>query len=86
LFINWLQRHAAIGLTLVSEGGPLTPGEPGLSSSEFDEEKIAECAAQAEETEFWANPIAADAVLNPSDINDINSKLQAIPDEDVDMA
>jgi hypothetical protein len=74
------------GLTLVSEGGPLTPGEPDLPPSEFDEEEIAERAAQAEEAEFWADLIAADTVLNPSDIDDTNPKFQAIPDEDVDMA
>jgi hypothetical protein len=70
-------------LTSVSEGGPLTPGEPDLPPSEFDEEEIAERAAQAEEAEFWADLVAADAILNSGDANDINSKNL---DEDVDMA
>jgi len=70
----------------LQDGGPLIPGEPDLPPSEFDEEEIAERAAQAEEAEFWADFDGADTFLSSNDINDIYPKFQAILDEDVDMA
>ena len=88
-----LPSHLGSNLTQVLEDGPLPPGalampiSPDLPPSEFDEEEIAERAAQAEEAALWAILDGADTVLGSSDINDIiNPKFQVIPDEDVDMA
>lgn len=54
--------------------------EDGLSPpSEYDEEEIAELAAQAEEDELWAELDGARTILEFGD------KPQMIPDEDVDM-
>ena len=69
----------------ISDAWPLPPGasalptSPDLPPSEFDEEEIAERAAQAEEAELWAE-------LDGADIIDLAPKSQAILDEDVDMA
>lgn len=72
--------------TYVSEGGPRSREEPDLPSSEFDEEEIAERAAEAEEAALWADFDDSDTVFGFSDINDVDLKLHAIPDDDVDMA
>jgi hypothetical protein len=54
--------------------------EDGLSPpSEYDEEDIAELAAQAEEDELWAELDGARTIFKTGD------KPQTIPDEDVDM-
>lgn len=60
--------------------------EPDLPSSEFDEDEIVELAAQAEEDELWAELDDAHTILGFSDINDIDNRSQATPDDDVDMA
>jgi hypothetical protein len=61
--------------------------EPDLPSSEFDEDEIAELAAQVEEDELWAELDDAHTISGLSgDINDIGSRSQATPDDDVDMA
>jgi len=76
----------------ILQAGPLPPRasamptSPGLPPSEFDEEEIAERAAQAEEAELWADLDEVDMILSSSDIIDIAPKSQAILDEDVDMA
>lgn len=72
--------------TYVSEHGPLSREEPDLPPSEFDEEEIAERAAEAEEAEFWTDFDDSDRVFGFSDINNVDLKLHAVPDEDVDMA
>ncbi|KAI0293938.1 hypothetical protein BC826DRAFT_1013370 [Russula brevipes] len=69
----------------LQEGGPLPIDVPDVPPSDFDEEEIAELAAQAEEAELWADIDVAHSILNLDDI-DISPKLRAIPDEDVDMA
>ncbi|KAI9508243.1 hypothetical protein F5148DRAFT_1284263 [Russula earlei] len=66
----------------LSEGGPLPPGEPDPPLSEFDEEEIAELAAQAEEAELWGDLDADRTIFDLSDINDTNVKPQAFPDDD----
>jgi len=60
--------------------------EPDLPSSEFDEDELAELAAQAEEDELWAELDDAHTIFGFSDINDIDNRSQATPDDDVDMA
>jgi hypothetical protein len=72
--------------TYVSEDGPLSRVEPDLPTSEFDEEEIAERAAEAEEAELWADFDDSDTVFRFSNINNVDLKLHAIPDDDVDMA
>jgi hypothetical protein len=72
--------------TYVSEDGPLSRVEPDLPTSEFDEEEIAERAAEAEEAELWADFDDSDTVFGFSNINNADLKLHAIPDDDVDMA
>lgn len=52
--------------------------------SEFDEEEMAELAAQAEEAELWAH-LDAGAHANFSDIEDIPRNPQIPADEDVLM-
>lgn len=59
------------------------PTSPDLPPSEFDEEEIAERAAQAEEAELWADLDGTDIALNSSEILDLAPKSQ---DDDVDMA
>jgi len=59
---------------------------PDLPLSEFDEEEITELAAQAEEDELWAELDDTHTIFGFGDINDIDSRSQAIPDDDVDMA
>ena len=71
--------------TYVSGNGPRGREEPDLPTSEFDEEEIAERAAEAEEAALWAD-FDSDTVFGFSDINDVDLKLHAIPDDDVDMA
>ena len=72
--------------TYVSGDGPLSRVEPDLPPSEFDEEEIAERAAEAEEAELWADFDDGDTVFGFSDINNVDLKLHAIQDDDVDMA
>ncbi|KAF8500191.1 hypothetical protein F5888DRAFT_1632980 [Russula emetica] len=72
--------------TYVSEDGSLCREEPDLPLSEFDEEEIAERAAEAEEAELWADFNDSDTVFGLSDINEVDLKPHAILDEDVDMA
>ena len=68
------------------EDGLFRPDEPDLPPSEFDDEEIAELAAQAEEDELWAELDSAHTTFGFSDINDIDVKPRATLDEDVDMA
>ena len=68
----------------VSDDGPLGREEPDLPASEFDEEEIAERAAEAEEAALWADFDDSGTVFGFSDIN-VDLKLHAIQDEDVDM-
>jgi len=63
---------------------PLDEPEPELPFSEFDEDEIAELAAQAEEDELWAELDDTHTIFGLSDTND--SRSQATPDDDVDMA
>jgi hypothetical protein len=72
--------------TYVSEYGSLCREEPDLPLSEFDEEEIAERAAEAEEAELWADFDDSDTVFGFSDINEVDLTPHAILDEDVDMA
>lgn len=65
------------------QDGPLSREEPYLPPSEFDEEEIAERAAEAEEADLWADFDDCDTVFGFSDTNDVDLKLHA--DEDVDM-
>lgn len=60
--------------------------ESDLQPSEFDEEEIAELAAQAEEAELWADlelEAGAHDVLSLGDILDMGTQVNR--DEDVDM-
>jgi len=68
------------------QDGSLCREEPDLPLSEFDEEEIAERAAEAEEAELWADFNDSDTVFGLSDINEVDLKPHAILDEDVDMA
>jgi hypothetical protein len=70
----------------VSEGGLPNRDEPDLPPSEFDEEEIAERAAEAEDAELWADFDESNAIFSFSNINDVDLTVQAIPDDDVDMA
>jgi hypothetical protein len=72
--------------TCISEDGSLGRGELDLPPSEFDEEEIAERAAEAEEAELWADFDGSDTVFGLSDVDDVDLKPHAILDEDVDMA
>ncbi len=72
--------------THVSEGGSPNRDEPDLPPSEFDEEEIAERAAEAEDAELWADFDESNAIFSFSNINDVDLTVQAIPDDDVDMA
>jgi hypothetical protein len=69
--------------TYVSEGGPLSRDLP---PSEFDEDEIAERAAEAEEAALWADFDDSNTVFRFSDTDDVDLKTYAIPDEDIDMA
>ena len=71
-------------MSLVDVPSPLD--EPNLPSSEFDEEEIAELAAQAEEDELWAELDDGHTIFGFGEINDIDGRSQATPDDDVDMA
>jgi len=68
------------------EDVPSPLDEPDLPPSEFDEEDIAELAAQAEEVELWAELDDTHTIFDFSDINGIDSRSQVTPDDDVDMA
>ena len=60
--------------------------ESDLQPSEFDEEEIAELAAQAEEAELWADlelEAGAHDVFSLGDILDMGTQVNR--DEDVDM-
>ncbi|KAI0264627.1 hypothetical protein BC834DRAFT_246150 [Gloeopeniophorella convolvens] len=58
-----------------------------LPPSEFDEDDIAELAAQAEEAEYWANLEAhADDIFSLSDLEDLDARSQGSVDEDVEMS
>jgi hypothetical protein len=71
--------------TYVSGDG--LPEEPDRPLSEFDEEEIAERAAEAEEAALWADfDDDSDTVFGFSDINDVDLMPHAILDEDIDMA
>ena len=72
--------------TCVSEDDPLSRGELNLPPSEFDEEEIAERAAEAEEAELWADFDDSGTIFGFSDVDDIDLKPHAILDDDVDMA
>lgn len=72
--------------TNVSDGGLAICEEPDLPPSEFDEEDIAERAAEAEEAALWADFDDSDAVFGFSDVNDVDLIPHAIADEDIDMA
>ena len=72
--------------TFVLEDSPLSREEADLPLSEFDEEEIAERAAEAEEAALWADFDDSDTVFGYSDINDVDLKPHAISDEDIDMA
>jgi hypothetical protein len=61
------------------DDGP-SPNGPDLAPSEYDEEEIADLAAEAEEDELWAELDCASTIFESGD------KPQAPPDEDVDMA
>jgi len=63
---------------------PPVADEQDLPSSEFDEEEIAELAAQAEEAELWAN-LDAGPHANFRDIEDIPPNIRIPADEDVIM-
>jgi hypothetical protein len=78
-----LKQRFLEGLPYVSEG---SPDDPDLPPSELDEEEIAELAAAAEEADLWGDLDGSHAVFEFSGINEINSKLQAIQDDDVTMA
>jgi hypothetical protein len=67
----------------ISEDGPLGREEPDLPRSEFDEEEIAERAAEAEEAELWVDFEDSDTVFGFSDLNYVDLIPQ---DEDFDMA
>jgi hypothetical protein len=73
----------------ISEGGSLPIDGPDLPPSDFDEEDIAELAAQAEEAELWADIDVAHPIHPILSLDDIDIDIdisRAIPDEDVDMA
>ena len=59
------------------EDGPPPRNGPDRPPSEYDEEDIAELAAQAEEDELWAELDGAHTIFDKS---------HPTPDEDVDMA
>ncbi|KAH8993595.1 hypothetical protein EDB86DRAFT_1338044 [Lactarius hatsudake] len=80
-----MEDIAAWERSLQGDGSPVVY-EPDLPPSEFDEEEIAERAAEAEEAELWADldlGAGAHDVFSPSDFLDTGTRVNR--DEDVDM-
>jgi hypothetical protein len=71
-------------LTYIADDVPLMADELDLPPSDFDEEDLAELAAQAEEAELWAH-LEADEHTSFSDIEGIAPNSQISADDDVIM-